>query len=54
MKKAAKDRLAKGNGGKDYDGEVDLFDNMTFDFNGKPMEIKDAKKVLDCPPESNV
>jgi hypothetical protein len=34
MKKASKDRLAKGNAGKNYTelSEVDLFDNMTFDY----------------------
>jgi hypothetical protein len=45
MKKASKDRLAKGNAGKNYSelSEVDLFDNMTFDYQGRIMEIKEVR-----------
>ena len=45
MKKAAKDRLAKGNAGKNYTelSELDLFDNMTFDYQGRMMEIKEVR-----------
>jgi hypothetical protein len=45
MKKAAKDRLAKGNAGKNFTelSEADLFDNMTFDYQGRVMEIKEVR-----------
>ena len=48
MKKAAKDRLAKGNGGNDFKElqEVDLFDNMTFDYQGRLMSVKEANRVI--------
>ena len=41
MKKAAKERLAKGNGGNNFQelSEADLFDNLTFDYQGKLINV---------------